>query len=62
VGLLGAAHASITLYSIFKKAMEVREVDRVDVSLVRLKIIALVEDLTYEPVVGRHAEKFVVGK
>jgi len=62
VRLLGAAHAPVSFLSTFKKAMEVREVNRIDVSLVGLQVIALMEDLTYEPMIGRHAEKFIVGK
>jgi len=62
VRLLGAAHAPISLISILKEAMEVREVNRIYVPLVGLQVIALMEDLADEPMVRRRSEKFVIGK
>jgi hypothetical protein len=62
VGLADAAHAPISLVSLLEKTMEKGEVDRVYVTLVCLKVIALVKDLSDVETISGCFEKFIIGK
>jgi len=60
MGFVSAPHASILFLSILEKAMKIREMNRIDVSLVGLEIVALMEDLRNVKMIGISFEKFIV--
>jgi DUF1009 family protein len=60
--LVGAAHAAISLLSVLKKAMQKRKVNRIDVPLVGLQVIALVKNLGNVDVLFGCFEKIIIGE
>src|SRR6266536_3113032 len=61
MGLVGAAHASVTLVTLLEKAMQIRKMNRINVAFVRLQIIAFVKDLRDVEMIRRSVEKIIVG-
>ena len=43
--LVGAAHAAILFVAVLEKTMQKREMNRIDIALVGLEVIALVKNL-----------------
>jgi hypothetical protein len=43
--LVGPTHAAILFVAVLEKTMEKREMNRIDIALVGLEVIALVKDL-----------------
>jgi hypothetical protein len=59
MGLLRAANTTVKLISVLEEPMKKREVHRVDIPLVRLKVIAFVKNLRDVKMVERRVEKFI---
>src|ERR1700756_861164 len=60
MGFVSTSHASILFLSILEKAMKIREMNRIDVSLVGLEIVALMKDLRNVEMIRISFEKFIV--
>ena len=60
--LVGAAHAGVAFFLVLKKAMQKRQVHRIDVALVGLQVIALVINFVNAEVAWRLIQKFIIGQ
>src|SRR5262249_55628250 len=60
--LVGPAHAAILFVAVLEKTMEKREMNRIDIALVRLEVIALVKDLFNADMARGGFKKIIVGK
>ena len=60
--LAGAAHAAVSLITIFEKAMKIREMNGIDIAFVGLLVIAIVKNLGDIKMILRGIEKIVIGQ
>jgi hypothetical protein len=60
MGFVGTPHPSILFLAILKEAMQIREMNRIDVSLVGLEIVALMKNLRHVEMIRISFEKFIV--
>ncbi len=60
--LVGAAHAGVAFFLVLKKAMQKRQMHRIDVALVGLQVIALVINFVNAEVAWRLIQKFIIGQ
>src|SRR5262249_39724564 len=60
--LIGPAHTTIAFLSVLKEPVQKRKMNRIDIALVGLQVVALVKDFFNTDVVCRCSEKIIVGK
>jgi hypothetical protein len=60
--LVGPAHTAIAFLSVLKEPVQKRKMNRIDIALVGLQVVALVKDFFNTNLVCRCSEKIIVGK